>query len=510
MIQKSNPIIYSDFPDIDIIRVKDTYYMASTTMHFMPGGSILRSYDLVNWEHISYVYDELDETSAQRLVGNENIYGQGMWAPSFRYDEGVYYYVFAANDTKKTYVYTATDIKGPWTKNLIEGFYHDSSLFFDNNRVFIIYGNKTIFLTELEADLSKPKIDGLHRIIAVDEGDVGLGYEGAKIYKKDGRYYLFLIHWPATGNTRRNEVCLMANDLEADFLGKTIIDDDLGFFNQGIAQGGMVDTPDGDWYMFMFQDRGAVGRVPIMIPMVFIDHMPTIKGSKIPRIISIANTKPNHEYAPLNINDHFDYQSESQLALSWQFNHQPNNDLWSVTERKKAFRIYSGKISPNLTQAQNTLTQRTTGPASFSEVTLDATYLKEGDIAGICVLQGCYGAIALKKENQKYYLVMIGQQIDADKIIMGKVLDNDPPIEYARIAINSAIVTLRVHVDFKNLKDVATFYYKENDLWQQLGIMHQLYFKLDHFVGCRFGLFLYSTEQVGGLVDFLNFKYVVE
>lgn len=80
--QEINPITRLDYPDPDVIRVDNTYYMVSTTMHFMPGCEILRSYDLVNWEHASYVYDVLDSTPGQKIEGEENIYGQGMWAAS--------------------------------------------------------------------------------------------------------------------------------------------------------------------------------------------------------------------------------------------------------------------------------------------------------------------------------------------------------------------------------------------------------------------------------------------
>ena len=79
-----NPITKLDYPDVDVIRVENTYYMVSTTMHFMPGCEILRSYDLIHWEHATYVYDRLDGTSGQRLEENENIYGKGMWAASLR------------------------------------------------------------------------------------------------------------------------------------------------------------------------------------------------------------------------------------------------------------------------------------------------------------------------------------------------------------------------------------------------------------------------------------------
>jgi len=106
-----NPLIPMDYPDPDVIRVEDTYYMASTTMHFFPGCEILRSYDLLHWEHAAYVYDRLDSTTAQRLENGENIYGKGMWAPSLRRHNGCFYLSFCANDTGKTYLYTSAQYR---------------------------------------------------------------------------------------------------------------------------------------------------------------------------------------------------------------------------------------------------------------------------------------------------------------------------------------------------------------------------------------------------------------
>ena len=97
-----NPVIPTDYPDPDVIRVGDTYYLASTTMHFFPGCEILKSYDLLHWEHASYVYDRLDDTPGQCLKNDENIYGKGMWAPCLRFHNGCFYLSFCANDTHKT------------------------------------------------------------------------------------------------------------------------------------------------------------------------------------------------------------------------------------------------------------------------------------------------------------------------------------------------------------------------------------------------------------------------
>ena len=83
-----NPIILSDIPDPDIIRVGKDYYMVSTTMHMTPGVPIMHSTDLVNWRIIGYVYDRLEDNDAHNLKNGLNIYGKGQWATCIRYHKG--------------------------------------------------------------------------------------------------------------------------------------------------------------------------------------------------------------------------------------------------------------------------------------------------------------------------------------------------------------------------------------------------------------------------------------
>ena len=110
-------IIFSDYPDVDVIRVEDTYYMVSTTMHFFPGCPVLRSYNLKDWEIASYVYDILEDTPGQRLDDGHGIYGHGMWAASIRYYNGRFYICFISNDTHKTYLFTSDSVEVPLKKS---------------------------------------------------------------------------------------------------------------------------------------------------------------------------------------------------------------------------------------------------------------------------------------------------------------------------------------------------------------------------------------------------------
>jgi beta-xylosidase len=151
-----NPIIWADVPDMAMIRVGDTYYMSSTTMHMSPGLPIMKSKDLVNWELIGYAYDTLADNDALTLSNGKTAYGQGSWASSLRYHNGTFYASTFSASTGKTHIYTTKDIeKGPWTEISFRPSMHDHSLFFDDDRrIYMLYGGGNLRLTELTADLS--------------------------------------------------------------------------------------------------------------------------------------------------------------------------------------------------------------------------------------------------------------------------------------------------------------------------------------------------------------------
>ena len=511
-VTAKNPIIPLDYPDVDVIRVDDTYYMISTTMYFMPGCEILRSYDLVNWEHATYVYDKLDSTPAQRLEDDLHIYGQGMWAASLRYHNGTFYVVFAANDTRKTYLFTANDVEGPWEKREIEGFYHDASLFFDDdNRTYLVYGNREVWLTELESDLSKPKENGRHQIL-VSESEAdnpNLSYEGAHFYKVNGTYYLFLIR-SLPDRWMRVQSCFIANSLDETFSGQDVLVDDRDYCGQGVAQGGVVDTPEGDWYAILFQDSGAVGRMPILVPVEWRDGDFPIFGDdgKIPVHFHTESTHSDYPYEPLVGSDDFkkQYPKYYGLAPKWQFNHEPDLSGFSVNNEEGYVALTTTKVSNQLLQATNTLTQRMQFPNSSAEVTVDATNLNDGDIAGFCALQGAYGFVGITKEGGNYYLVVRSKPL-TDLTMQSFTPNNSEEKEWERIPLESPTVTLKIDADFWQMKDIVRFYYQQDGQFTQIGPDHQVAFKLDHFTGCRFGLFCYSTKKEGGSAQFSQFKY---
>ena len=488
-----NPLIYADVPDMSMVRVDDTYYMSSTTMHMVPGVPIMKSKDLVNWELVSYAYDTLaDDVPAMNLDGGQNAYGRGSWASCIRYHKGMYYVSTFAQTTGKTYFFMTRDIeKGPWKRVEFAPSYHDHTFFFDEDgRNYLIYGNGKLFIAELETDLTGVKT-GTERVLlenasAPAGGDIMLGAEGSQLFKVDGRYYLFNITWPRNG--MRTVVVHRADKITGPYEGRVVFQD------RGIAQGGLVDTPDGRWFAYLFQDCGAVGRIPYLVPVQWEDGWP---------VLGVNGVAPDELELPAGkglipgivCSDEFVRKAgEPDLPLVWQWNHNPDNTLWSVSARKGYLRLTTGRLESSFMQAKGTLTQRTIGPVCSGSVCMDASGMKDGDFAGLSLFQRRYGQVGVKIVNGEKYIVMVNGELEE-------------PVEVEKIPLSRNRVYFKAECDFRDRKDIGYFYYSLNGKeWKPLGSPLKMEYTLPHFMGYRFALFNYAAKEIGGYADFDYFR----
>lgn len=487
-----NPIIFADVPDLSMIRVGDTYYMSSTTMHMNPGVPIMRSKDLVNWEIVSYTYATLGNNDELALNNGKNAYSRGTWASCIRYHNDTFYVSSFSSTTGKTYIWSTKNIeKGPWKEISFSPSFHDHTLFFDDDgRVYLIYGNKRLTLVELNADLSGVKTGGINQVIIENSSapsgpESSLG-EGSQLFRVNGKLYLFNITWPRGG--MRTVVVHRADKITGPWEGKLIFQD------KGVAQGGIVDTPDGRWFAYLFRDYGSVGRIPYIVPMKWEDGWPVIGvDGKAPDLLDLPAGKGL--IPGIVASDEFKRKKrDPALPLVWQWNHNPVNDLWSVTGRKGFLRLTTGRIDTMFVQARNTLTQRTFGPKCSGSTAIDVTNMKEGDFAGLALLQRKFGLVGVKYEDGVKSIVMINAQ-------SGK------PVEVESVALNQKTAYLKAECDFTDLKDIASFYYSlDGKNWKPLGNQLKMEYSMPHFMGYRYGLFNYSTRNAGGYVDFDWFR----
>ncbi|MBL9135501.1 MAG: glycoside hydrolase 43 family protein [Verrucomicrobiales bacterium] len=487
-----NPILWADVPDIAVIRVGAVYYMSSTTMHLSPGLPIMKSKDLVNWELMGYAYDTLGDNDALTLRNGKNAYGAGSWASSLRHHDGTFYVTTFSSTTGRTHVYRTRDIeRGEWRENSFAPSLHDHSLFFDDDgRVYMLYGGGNLRLAELNPDLSGLKPGGFHQVVitnasAVAGTNVGLPAEGSQLRKIHGKYYLFNICWPRGG--MRTVLIHRADAITGPYEGRVALQD------QGVAQGGLIDTPEGEWYAYLFRDFGAVGRVPYLVPVRWAEGWPVLGvEGKVPDTLALP---PSKGLIPsLVVSDDFErHPGQRLLPLSWQWNHNPDPEHWSLAARPGYLRLTTGRVDGGFLEARNTLTQRTLGPECSGFVAMDIEGMKDGDVAGLALLQRRYGFVAVKARGTMRYLVSVHAP-------------SGTPIESEPIPLKQNTVYLRADCDFRQRADRGRFYYSlDGQTWAAIGAELKMAYTLPHFMGYRFGLFNYATQAAGGHVDFDSF-----
>ena len=505
----SNPVIWSDVPDNDVIRVGDTYYMVSTTMFFSPGAPIMKSKDLVSWEICNYVYDTLADGDVQNLSNGKHDYAHGQWAASLRYHDGSFYVFFGSYGTGKSYIFKTDDIEnGSWSRTELNGMYHDASMLFDDDgRNYLVYGGGgEIKIKEFNSDMSGFKPGGAEQTL-LKTGLDGLSGEGSHIQKIGDYYYIFLIAWPS--GSRRIELCYRSKSLLGNYEGKTVLNSGLGTYGGGVAQGGIVDTPDGKWYGLLFQDHGSVGRIPVLVPVEWQQDWPIMGvNGAAPLTIDVDTDLTGTALAK---DDDF---SSDKLALEWQWNHNPDNSAWSLSEREGWLRLTNKTLASNLLNAKNTLTMRTEGPSCSSVVKLDASGMKPGDKAGLSAFQFKYGEVGVyvaDDGSKKIFMAENGGYSSS-----AAVADSfDKIVEEAPLSGNN--IYLKTEFVFNNVKsdgsssnniDKAKFFYSYNGSdWTQIGSELSMVYDLKLFTGYRSGIFSYGTKSAGGFADFDMFDY---
>ncbi len=503
-----NPMLWADVPDPDVIRVGDTFYLVSTTMHLMPGAPVMASKDLKNWETVGYIFDKLTDSPKYDLQEG-TAYGRGQWATSLKYHNGRFYALLAPNEQGKmgdTYIFSAEKAEGPWTIVSRMRHFHDCSLFFDDDgRVYVIYG--TGELMELKPDLSDV-IEGTYMHIFQRESDEKGLLEGSRVIKHNGKYYLLMISHAYGPGMHRREVCYRADDIHGPYEKQVILESDFSTFGYE-AQGTIVDTQDGDWYGIIFQDRGGVGRVLTVMPCRWINGWPMLgdENGKVP--LTVRTLKTGETAGAIVKADDF---SATKLGLHWQWNHNSVDNAWSLTERPGFLRLKTNRVVENIYLAPNTLTQRMEGPTCSGSICMDLSKMKDGDCAGLAAFNSDTGMLIVKKKGKKTVLEMQETTVELSDREKAVTKYEEKTIESVELKQNK--IWLRIDGDFtpaqRGGRDAANFYYSlDGSDWTKIGTTdYRLRFDWRRFfMGSKFGIFCYATKKAGGYVDVDEFSY---
>ena len=478
-----NPLIAADFPDPDVIRVGDTYYMVSTTMHHFPGATILKSKDLINWEYCAQPLTQLSTTDRYNLLNGKNAYAAGMWACSMAYHEGVFYILINGNDAGG-WLLTATDPEGKWEKKQLSRSYYDPGMYFEGDKVYVVCGNTEIKMCELDKEFNFVQEKIVFKATEM--------LEGCHMYKRGDYYYIYATYggWPS------GQTVLRSTDIFGPYEEKMLVEKMINGKPNTVHQGALFDTPDGKWWTIMQEDLGPLGRMPNLQPVKWLYDWPVVGNKGVPYI---SYTKPEtggvSPRKPLPTNDNF---RSYPLGMQWQWNHHPDDGAWSLFERPGWLRLTTTGCADRLTQARNMLTQRIFAydeRPSIGTTKVDVGQLTEGDVAGICILQDPYAMLAVQKVGEEYQLLWRQDTL--------RTSDSFVPAEQrVTVVPNEGVVYLRATVSYSTGK--TQFYYSLDNLnYQPIGEQTALHYSLTVFVGARFGLYCYATcEGSEGYADF--------
>jgi xylan 1,4-beta-xylosidase len=505
----SNPLFYEEFEDPDLLRVGDDYYLAGTTMHMNPAVQLMHSKDLVNWELAGYCADKLDLGPAYRLEGG-NIYGRGIWAPCLRYHQGVFY-LFSNVNGAGLQVFRSRSIHGPWEHNQLPGRHDLSVLFDDDGKIYLIYGNRSPYpIEELDPDLRSFNTNAPKRAL------IGRMGEGHHLYKINGKY----VDVSAIPGGPVDQMVAIADSIDGPWKVERMVQgESLGVTaaaplrappnDRGLwlHQGGIVDTPSGEWWSVIMSDHGSAGRMVSLVPITWDNGFPLIglPGNlrKAPNTWIKPNTGHTQEPTPAFLHD--DNFDGPKLNPHAQWNHVPDEGKWSLTEKPGVLRLHSLPAN-DFYSARNSLCQRPPGPESIMTVELDTAGLVAGDTAGLALLSSPYAWIGVVKTSAETTLQMLDTTGSGGGRRGAPAAPTNPP---AMGPTNPPKhLWLRVACNFDT--DEAVFSWSaDGKEFQPLGKPFTMTFQLRTFQGVRPALFNFNTSgQPGGYADFDN--YVVE
>jgi beta-xylosidase len=485
-----NPILNADFPDPDVIRVGDTFYMSTTTMYHFPGVTIMKSKDLVNWEYCCNPLQSIKDDDYYNLQNGKNRYAQGAWASTLKYYNGRFYLGFLAFGDDGGYFLLDTDNpEGTWNARKLTDAYYDSGLLFDNDgRKYIVSGINTITVTELDDNFAKKS-----SVEVINKANSGL--EGNHMYHIGDYYYIYSTY----GGTEGSQTIFRSTSPMGTYTECSA----RLMSGQNIHQGALVDTPTGEWWTILFKDAGPIGRVPYLEPVTWTDGWPLLGNAGIDvSKNATAYKKPNvgqtYPTTVLPTNDTF---TSLSLGMQWQWNHQPDSKAWSLTEKPGMLRLYTSGTSDNLKQARNSLTQRMVAlapegtlnskkPLVYGTIKIATQHMTDGDVTGLAVFQDPYSYVAVKNIGGTRHLY-----------VYRDAYDTNTASETDCGEISADTVYLQARANFGT--NMVTFYYStDNQTYTRAGsLSFPMRYLVTVFVGQRFYIFNYATKQNGGYVD---------
>ena len=419
-----NPILPGFNPDPSIVRVGDDFYIATSTFSYFPGIPIYHSRDLVHWELLSYAFSNPDclPLTPDRISG-------GLFAPTLRWHDGLFYVIVANMSTFQTYLVTASDPAGEWSKPILLPMAFDPDLFWDDDGQLYVCGS--MMTMGLDAPAGVPRI-GYYKVNTdtwTFEGEqhplwTGALYnahspEAPHLYKKDGWYYLMI----AEGGTEYFHAVTIARSrtIEGPFEGydgnPILTHRHMGMSAPicNVGHADLVELKDGSWYMVFLGSRpyGShnknLGRETFLAPVIWEDGWPVVSPETGKCEFTYpAPDLPACPFPERPARDDFD---GDRLALEWNTLGTPANRPWRLADGKLLVRAVGRPINrkPQAMQFPRNRNERPAiEPAALGFVARRQQHMSfcatarmtfapaEGEAAGLMILQNDYASMRIE------------------------------------------------------------------------------------------------------------------
>lgn len=453
-----NPVLHADYSDPDVCAVGEDYFLTASSFNCTPGLPILHSKDLVNWKIVNYALKKVEPVEYY----NEARHGKGVWAPSIRFHEGMYY-IYWGDPDFGIFMVKTRDPYGEWDKPVLvkagKGMIDPCPLWDDDGRVYLAHawaGSRAKFnsvLTVCELNKEGTKVISDPVLVFVGNDGVNHTIEGAKFYKRNGFYYLFA---PAGGVVSGWQLVMRSKNVYGPYEPRIVMAQGKTDIN-GPHQGGWVDTPAGESWFLHFQDKGAYGRVLHLNPMKWVNDWPVIGvdkdgdgcGDPVSRYRKPKTDKTYPIETPVE-SDEFDTR---KLGLQWEW-HANYQDVFGFTTNMGYVRIYGHELSPhfkNFWEVPNLLMQKFPAEEFTATAKLKVSAKDDGQLSGLIIMGWDYSWIGVEKQEEKFLLKQAvckdAEQGNLEQVSTLAVLEPSRKFEAGLFPNYEREIYIRVHVD---------------------------------------------------------------
>lgn len=452
-----NPVLHADYSDPDVCAVGEDYFLTASSFNCTPGLPILHSKDLVNWKIVNYALKKVEPVEYY----NEARHGKGVWAPSIRFHEGVFY-IYWGDPDFGIFMVKTRDPYGEWDAPVLvkagKGMIDPCPLWDDDGRVYLAHawaGSRAKFNSVLTVcEMNKEGTAVISDPVLVFDGNDGVNHtiEGAKFYKRNGFYYLFA---PAGGVVSGWQLVMRSKDVYGPYEARIVMAKGKTDIN-GPHQGGWVDTPAGESWFLHFQDKGAYGRVLHLNPMKWVNDWPVIGvdkdgdgcGDPVSRYRKPKIGKTYPIETPVE-SEEFDTR---KLGLQWEW-HANYQDVFGFTTKMGYVRIYGHELSPhfkNFWEVPNLLMQKFPAEEFTATAKLKVSAKDDGQLSGLIIMGWDYSWIGVEKQGEKFLLKQAvckdAEQGNLEQVSTLAVLEPSRKFEAGLFPNYEREIYIRVHV----------------------------------------------------------------